>query len=103
VPLRCSAGAEEGCRGTLRLYVKRRGLKRVGVRRRFDLEAGESRRVAVRIGKRGRRLLARQRRPAIVARVRYESLAGGRRTVQRRYRLRGVGSADGRSRRHVAR
>jgi hypothetical protein len=43
----------------------------------------------VRIGKRGRRLLARQRRPTVIARVRYESLAGGMRTVERRYRLRG--------------
>jgi N-acetylglucosamine-6-sulfatase len=89
VPLRCSAGAEEGCRGTLRLFVRRRGeLRRIGERRRFFLEAGESRRVKVRIGKRGRRLLASRRRPVVVARVRYESLAGAMRTVERRYRLR---------------
>jgi hypothetical protein len=92
-PLRCSVGAEEGCRGTLRLYVERlgrkRGLRRIGERKRFFLEAGEYRRVKVRIGRRGGRRLAREHRPSIRARVRYESIAGGTIEKERRYRLRG--------------
>jgi N-acetylglucosamine-6-sulfatase len=92
VPLRCTSAAEEGCRGTLRLYAKVRRdgdkvLRRMGARR-FFLEAGERKRVRVPIRARWRKQLARKRRMTVVARARYESLAGGKLTVERRYTLR---------------
>jgi len=56
--------------------------------RRFALAAGEQARIRVPIRARWRRTLARERRLTVVARARYESLAGGRIGVQRQYRLR---------------
>jgi hypothetical protein len=66
---------------------KRSVLRRMGVRR-FVLEAGESRRVRVPIRRHWRRKHARGRTLTVVARARYESLAGGRLGIERRYRLR---------------
>jgi N-acetylglucosamine-6-sulfatase len=95
VMLRCSSGAEDGCRGVLRLYAKvkprprarRTVLRKIGALR-FALEAGTAKRLRVPIRARWRKRLARERALIVIARARYESLAGGRIGVERRYRLR---------------
>lgn len=94
VPLRCAAGTESGCAGTVRLYARvpskqRRGrtvLLKMGARR-FALEAGEYARVEVYVATALRRRLARERRLSVVATARFTTLSGAARTARGDYRL----------------
>jgi N-acetylglucosamine-6-sulfatase len=91
IPMRCAAGADDGCSGTLTLHERRSRpgpdrLVRMGSRR-FSLEPGQYKRVEVKVRAAIRRRLARKRRLTVRASARYVTLAGELERVTRTYRL----------------
>ena len=91
IPMRCAAGADDGCSGTLRLHERRTRpgpdrLVRMGSRR-FSLEPGQYKRVEVKVRAAALRRLARKRRLTVRASARYVTVAGELERVARTYRL----------------
>ena len=91
IPMRCAAGADDGCSGTLRLHERRARpgpdrLVRMGSRR-FSLEPGQYKRVRVKVRAAALRRLARKRRLTVRASARYVTVAGELERVARTYRL----------------
>jgi arylsulfatase A-like enzyme len=91
VPMRCAAGADDGCSGTLTLYERRSRpgpdrLVRMGSRR-FSLEPGQDKRVKVKVREAARRRLARKGRLTVRATARYVTLAGELERASRTYGL----------------
>jgi N-acetylglucosamine-6-sulfatase len=91
IPMRCAAGADDGCSGRLTLHERRSRagpdrLVRMGSRR-FSLEPGQYKRVEVKVRPASRRRLARKRRLTVRASARYVTLAGELERVTRTYRL----------------
>ena len=91
IPMRCAAGADDGCSGTLTLHERRTGpgpdrLVRMGSRR-FSLEPGQYKRVEVKVRAAALRRLARKRRLTVRASARYATVAGELERVARTYRL----------------
>jgi N-acetylglucosamine-6-sulfatase len=91
IPMRCAAGADDGCSGTLTLHERRTRpgpdrLVRMGSRR-FSLEPGQYKRVEVKVRAAALRRLARKRRLTVRASARYATVAGELERVARTYRL----------------
>jgi hypothetical protein len=91
IPMRCAAGADDGCSGTLTLHERRTRpgpdrLVRMGSRR-FSLEPGQYKRVEVKVRAAALRRLARKRRLTVRASARYVTVAGELERVARTYRL----------------
>jgi N-acetylglucosamine-6-sulfatase len=91
IPMRCAAGADDGCSGTLTLHERRSRpgpdrLVRIGSRR-FSLEPGQYKRVEVKVRAAIRRRLERKRRLTVRASARYVTVAGELERVTRTYRL----------------
>ena len=92
IPMRCAAGADDGCTGTLALYERRsRPGRDRWVRmgsRRFALEPSQYKRVEVKVRAVARRRLARKRRMTVRASAGYVTVAGELERARRTYRLR---------------
>jgi N-acetylglucosamine-6-sulfatase len=91
IPMRCAAGADDGCSGTLTLRARRgrprpNELVRIGSSR-FSLEPGQDKRVEVKVRATARRQLARKRWLTVRASARYLTVAGELEHVTRTYRL----------------
>jgi hypothetical protein len=91
IPMRCAAGADDGCSGRLTLHARRGGprpdrLVRMGWRR-FSLEPGQYKLVKVKVRAAARRRLAPRRRLTVRASARYVTVAGELEHVTRTYRL----------------
>jgi N-acetylglucosamine-6-sulfatase len=91
IPMRCAAGADDGCSGRLTLHERRSRpgpdrLVPMGSRR-FSLEPGQYKRVEVKVRAAARRRLARKRRLTVRATARYVTVAGELERVTRTYRL----------------
>lgn len=91
IPMRCAAGADDGCSGTLTLHERRtrpgpHRLVRMGSRR-FSLEPGQYKRVEIKVRAAALRRLARKPRLTVRASARYVTAAGELERVTRTYRL----------------
>jgi arylsulfatase A-like enzyme len=101
IPMHCSAGADDGCAGTLMLHARRGRprpyrLVRMGSRR-FSLEPAQYKRVEVKVRAAARQRLARKRWLTVRASARYVTVAGELERVTRTYRLDARGLWAGRS------
>lgn len=75
LPVACPPTALEGCRGTIRIFVRRSALrasaaaaKRIVIARsRYSVAAGQSKLVTVRLTRAGRRVLKKRRRVTVTA------------------------------------
>jgi hypothetical protein len=106
LPVACPPTAVEACRGTIRLFVRRKALQGIAAaaraiviaRGRYAVAAGESKLVKVRLTRAGRRLLRKRRQVTVTAVV---ARRGGpnigqsseRSTVKLRRKRRRAGSA----------
>jgi Ca2+-binding RTX toxin-like protein len=89
LPVQCLADTVGGCRGTITLELvngdgaspARRGRRRIG-RRHFRVEPGYETDVSVRISRRGRRMIARRRKPRVRARIETQTASGPVTTVK---------------------
>jgi N-acetylglucosamine-6-sulfatase len=91
IPMRCAAGADDGCSGRLTLHERRARpgpdrLVRMGSRR-FSLEPGQDKRVKVKVRAATLRRLARKRRLTVRASARYLTVAGEPERATRTYHL----------------
>jgi N-acetylglucosamine-6-sulfatase len=91
IPMRCAAGADDGCSGTLTLHERRSlpgrdRLVPMGARG-FSLEPGQYKRVEVKVRAAARRRLARKGHLTVRASARYLTVAGDLERVTRTYRL----------------
>jgi Ca2+-binding RTX toxin-like protein len=83
VPVRCSAFATEGCKGTLTLKSGRLTLGK----RAFSLASGAKSTLTVKLSKKGRKLLAKKRRLKASAIVVLTDAAGGKQTTKQTLKL----------------
>ena len=74
VRVKCAASEPEACRGTLRLYTGRKKLKIASAR--FAIDPGKTKRVRLKLSRRGSRLLTKGHRLKVLAVARARDSAG---------------------------